>query len=195
MLFRSAQSYTSEIGCASGDSIVATSNTVLWVGTSKTYGRSVYLMDGVAPSRVSTNHIDKHLEADGLSRVSAYCYTFSGHTLYILSLHNTNQTLVYDLNEKMWYRWTQYSIQSNDQPNAGTYQESYFRPAFYAEVNSVPYTLDDDTATLYYFDPYTYQDAGQPIYCRTVTDILDNGTTKRKFYGRLEIIEIGRAHV
>jgi len=79
-------------------------------------------------------------------------------------------------------------MQSSDQPNPGTYQESYFRPTFYAEVNSVPYVLDDDTATLYYFDVNTYQDNGQPIYCRTVTDIIDNGTTKRKFYGRLEII-------
>ena len=183
-----AQSYTAEIGCASGDSIVSTSNTVLWVGTSKTYGRSVYLMDGVSPVRVSTAHIDKHLEADGLSKVSAYCYTIAGHTLYILSLHNTNQTLVYDLNEKMWYTWTQYSIQSNDQPNPGTYQESYFRPSYYAQSNGVPYVLDDDTATLYKFDVGTYQDNGQPIYCRTVTDIIDNGTTKRKFYGRLEII-------
>ena len=183
-----AASYTSEIGCASGDSIVATSNTVLWVGTSKTYGRSVYLMDGVSPVRISNANIDRHLEADRLSAVSAYCYTINGHTLYILSLKNTNQTLVYDLTEKMWYTWTQYSMQSSDQPNPGTYQESYFRPTFYAEVNSVPYVLDDDTATLYYFDVNTYQDNGQPIYCRTVTDIIDNGTTKRKFYGRLEII-------
>jgi len=183
-----AASYTSEIGCAAPDSIVATSNTVLWVGSSKTYGRSVYLMDGISPVRVSTNNIDKHLEADGLSSVRAFCYTFGGHTLYILSLLNTNQTLVYDINEKMWYTWTQYSIQSSDQPNPGTYQESYFRPTFYTELNGVPYSLDDDTATLYYFDVNTYQDAGQPIYCRTVTDIIDNGTTKRKFYGRLEII-------
>jgi hypothetical protein len=160
----------------------------LWVGTSKTYGRSVYIMDGVAAIRVSTNHIDKHLEADGLSKVRAYCYTFGGHTLYILSLLNTNQTLVYDINEKMWYNWTQYSIQSNDQPNPGTYQESYFRPTFYTQLSGTPYVLDDDTATIYYFDTNTYQDAGQPIYCRTVTDILDNGSTKRKFYGRLEII-------
>jgi hypothetical protein len=183
-----SQSYTSEIGCASGDSIVATSNTVLWVGTSKTYGRSVYLMDGVSPVRISTHNIDKHLEADGLSDVSAYCYTVAGHTLYILTLKNTNQTLVYDLNQKMWYTWTQYSMQSNDQPNPGTYQESYFRPTYYTQLNGVPYVLDDDTATLYKFDVDTYQDAGQPIYCRTVTDIVDNGTTKRKFYGRLEII-------
>jgi len=183
-----AASYTSEVGCANGDSIVATSNTVLWVGTSKAYGRSVYIMDGVAPSRISTAHIDKHLEADGLSNVSAYCYTISGHTLYILTLHTSNQTLVYDLTEKMWYTWTQYSMQSNNQPNPGTYQESYFRPTFYAEVNGTPFVLDDDTATLYYLDANTYQDNNQPIYCRTVTDIMDNGTTKRKFYGRLEII-------
>ena len=155
-----AASYTSEIGCANGDSIVATSNTVLWVGTSKTFGRSVYIMDGVSAIRVSTANIDRHLEADGLSNVTAYCYTVNGHTLYILTLHNTNQTLVYDLTEKMWYTWTQYSMQSNDQPNPGTYQESYFRPTFYAEINNVPYVLDDDTATLYYFDINTYLVSG-----------------------------------
>jgi hypothetical protein len=183
-----AQSYTSEVGCANGDSIVASNNTVLWVGTTKTHGRSVYLMDGVSPVKISTDNIDRHLEADDMSKVTAYCYKFNGHTLYVLTLHNTNQTLVFDLDEKMWYQWTQYAMASNDQPNPGTYVESYFRPSFYAEVLSVPYVLDDDTAALYYFNVNAYQDNGQPIYCRTVTDIMDNGTTKRKFYGRLEII-------
>jgi hypothetical protein len=183
-----SQSYTTEIGCASGDSIVSTNNTVIWIGTSKTYGRSVYVMDGVSAVRVSTHNIDKHLEKSNLSNVSAYCHTVSGHTLYILTLHDTNQTLVYDLNEKMWYPWTQWAIASSDQPNPGTYYESYFRPTFYAVLNSIPYALDDDTGQLYKIDVNTYQDNGQPIYCRTVTDIVDNGTTKRKFYGRLEII-------
>jgi hypothetical protein len=41
---------------------------------------------------------------------------------------------------------------------------------------------------LYYFSTTTYQDNSQPIYCRVVTDIRDNGSTKRKFYGRLEIV-------
>ena len=183
-----AASYTSEIGCATGNSIVATSNTVLWIGATKTNSRSVYIMDGVSPIRVSTSSVDRHLEADSLSQVSAFCYTIDGHTLYVLTLHNTRKTLVYDLNEKMWYTWTQYSIQSNDQPNPGTYQESFFRPTFFTTLNNVAYALDDDTATLYYFSSSVYQDNGQPIYCRTVTDILDNGTTKRKFYGRLEIV-------
>jgi hypothetical protein len=183
-----AQSYTAEIGCAAGDSIVATSNTVLWIGTSKTYGRSVYIMNGVSPERISTPNVDRHLEADDLGEVTAYCYTVNGHTLYILTLHNSNKTLVFDINEKIWYTWTQYAKASADQPNPGTRYESYFRPSFYAQVNGVPYLLDDDTAEIYSLDTATYQDDGEPIYCRTVTDISDNGTTKRKFFGRLEII-------
>ena len=183
-----SQSYTNEIGCINGDTIASTDNTVLWVGTSKSHGRAVYLLDGVSPVKVSSDNIDKHLEAADLNRVSSFVYKFSGHTLYLLALHSSNETLVYDINEKTWYQWTQYSMMSNDQPNPGTWVESYFRPTYYAEVLSVPFVLDDDTATIYYFDVNTYQDAGQPIYCRTVTDIADNGSTKRKFYGRLEII-------
>ena len=183
-----AASYTSEIGCASGDSIVATSNTVLWIGKTKTYGKCVYAMDGVSATKVSTSNIDRHIEADDLSYVTAYCYKVSGHTLYILTLHNTQKTLVYDLDEKQWYTWTQYAMASNTQPNPGTYYESYFRGTYYAEINNVPYVLDDDNAKLYYFSTNIYQDDGQSIYCRSVTDIKDNGSTKRKFYGRCEIV-------
>ena len=183
-----AASYTSEIGCASGDSIVATSNTVLWIGKTKTYGKCVYAMDGVSATKVSTSNVDRHIEADDLSYVTAYCYKVSGHTLYILTLHNTQKTLVYDLDEKQWYTWTQYAMASNTQPNPGTYYESYFRGTYYAEINNVPYVLDDDNAKLYYFSTNIYQDDGQPIYCRSVTDIRDNGSTKRKFYGRCEIV-------
>ena len=33
-----------------------------------------------------------------------------------------------------------------------------------------------------------YNDAGAPIYYRIVTDIIDGGTTKRKFFQRVEIV-------
>jgi len=183
-----APSYSIEIGCANGDSIVSSTNTVFWVGVSKTYGKSIYLMNGVAPTRISTHAIDKFLETDGVSTVTAYCYSISGHVLYILNLNTSGITLVFDMVEQEWYTWSQYSMQSNDQPNPGTYQESYFRPTYYAETNNIPYLLDDDTATLYSLSTTTYQDAGQPIYYRSVTKILDSGTTKRKFYGRAEVV-------
>jgi hypothetical protein len=183
-----AQSYSLETGCATGDSVVSSDNTVIWIGTTKAYGKCVFILEGVSPIKVSTSSVDKCLELDPLTKVSAYFYKFAGHSLYVLNLHTTNKTLVYDMNEKMWYQWTQYALASAEQPTPGTYIESYFRPAFYAEVSGVPFALDDDTANLYYFSTSTYQDNGQAIYCRTVTDITDNGSTKRKFYGRLEII-------
>ena len=183
-----SQSYSLETGCATGDSIVSTDNTVLWMGATKTQGRSIYMLEGVSPVKVSTNAIDKILDRDDLSKVAAYSYKFAGHTLYILSLHASNVTLVYDINEKMWYQWTQYAIASTGQPGAGTWIESYFRPSFYAQVNSIPFVLDDDTATIYYLSTTTYQDNGQAIYCRSITDLSDNGSTKRKFFGRLEIV-------
>ena len=183
-----AASYSSEVGCANGDSIVQTEQTVLWVGTSKVSGKSIYLLEGTSPKRVSTAHIERFLEASDLSQVTAYTYKFNGHLLYILTLHDLNVTLVFDLIEQTWYVWSMYSLSSGDQPNPGQYHENYFRPTFYAEVLGKPYVLDDDRGILYYLSTTQYTDNGASIYCRSVTDIMDNGSTKRKFYGRLEII-------
>ena len=183
-----APSYIFEIGCANGDSVVSTNNTVFWVGNSKASGKSVYLMDGVSPVRISTNAIDKHLEKDGLGNVTAYCYGVSGHVLYILNLLTSQETLVYDVTEKQWYNWSQYYKQSSYQANPNTYQESFFRPSFFVQADNTPYILDKDVACIYVPNNETYQDNGQPIYYRSVTSIDDSGTTKRKFYSKVEII-------
>ena len=183
-----ANSYTSEIGCASGDSIVSTSNTVLWISTSSAYGRSVSMMEGVVAKRISTDYIDRHLLASNLTNVKAFAYTHSGHTLYILTLTDIGQTLVYDLTIGEWYSWTQFATQTDAEASSGTTSEYYFRPGFHAILNGVPYCLDSYNSKLYQLSSTTYQDDSQPMYCRTVTDLADNGTTKRKFYGRLELI-------
>jgi hypothetical protein len=183
-----AQSYTMEIGCANGDSIVSTENTVFWVSLTQTHGRSIHLLDGVSPVRISTEDIDKILDGDDLSRVTAYSYKFYGHTLYILTLHHSNITLIYDMQTREWTQWTQFAPAASDQPNPGVYTESYFRPSFYTFAGTKAYVLDDDTGTLYYFDQSKYQDNNQPIYCRVVTKITDHGSTHRKFYGRMEVV-------
>ena len=183
-----APSYTSEVGCAAPNSIVSTDNSVFWVGTSKINGFCVYCMDGSAAVRISTEYVDRFLENDPMVKVSAYCHRIHGHVLYILTLHVTQVTLVYDITTKVWNHWTMYALASTDETNPGTWYESYFRPTVYASVLTAGYCMNDDTGEVYYLDRYNYTDDGQSIYCRSVTPLLDSGSTNRKFFGRLEIV-------
>lgn len=178
-----SQSYKSEIGCANGDSIVQFEQTVAWIGKSKTTGPAIYMMDGVSPLKVSTPYIERILGNSTLNDVKAYSFKFNGHMFYVLTLHDLNMTMVYDVNEKQWYQWTMWARDSD-----GIYGEQYFRPSYYAGVGNNYYLLDDDNGVLYTLSDTQYTDSGAPIYYRCVTDILDSGTTKRKFYGRVEIV-------
>jgi hypothetical protein len=173
-----ASSYNSEIGCAAPNSIVTTDNTVVWVGTSRVSGASVFYMEGSSAVRISTEFVDKFLDADPLSQVSAYCHRHNGHIFYVLTLTTTQVTLVYDMTMRIWSQWTMFA--------GGV--ETYFKPTLYASVLSVGYCLNDTTGEVYYFNENTYTDNGAPIYCRSVTKNSDSGSTKRKFYGRLEIV-------
>jgi hypothetical protein len=183
-----AQSYKSEIGCANGDSIVQFEQTIAWIGQSKAIGPAVYMMEGTSPIKVSTPYIERILTNSLLNEVKAYAFKFNGHMFYVLTLHDLNQTFVFDVHEKTWTQWTMWTLGSADNSVAGVYAEQYFRPSYYAGINNQYYILDDDTGVLYTLADTNYTDAGLPIYYRAVTDIIDSGTTKRKFYNRVEII-------
>jgi hypothetical protein len=183
-----AQTYKMEIGCANGNSIAASEQTVLWVGQALTQGRSVYLMDGMSPQKVSSRYIDKYLNADAMLNLRSYCYKVAGHSLYVLTLHDQNITFVYDLDEKEWYQWTS---QSGDTGIVNSGTETYYTPAFYSgnvEYQAAPYLLDDDSGTIYKQDQSYTTDAGRLIYLRSITPILDSGSTKRKFYRKIEVV-------
>jgi len=180
--------YKTELGCANGNSVVPFENIVVWVGTSKDAGPSVYAIAGVSPSKVSTPYIDRILQNSTLTDVTAYSIRSNGHTFYILTLGDLNVTIVYDVNEKVWTQWTMWAIGDADSGVPGIYAEQYFRPSYFASVGETYYMLDDDNGTLYKFSDSIYTDDNAPIYYRAVTDLQDSGTTKRKFYQRVEIV-------
>jgi hypothetical protein len=172
-----------QIGCANGYSIAQLEQTVLWVGQTDAEGKSVYLLDGLQPVKVSTRYIDKYLNADAMidSSVKAFCFKMSGHSLYVLTLKTSNITFVYDLDEKKWYQWTSQS--------GGT--ETFFTPtAFtgYVEYGEGLFMQDDSNGKIYKMSPDYYNDSGNSIYFRAVSPITDSGTTKRKFYQRVEVV-------
>jgi hypothetical protein len=184
----SAPSYRVEIGCKNGNSIVTFEQIVIFIGISRTTGTGVYAIDGTAPVKISTPFIDRILGNSDLADVTAYAFRMNGHPFYVLTLHDLNVTIVYDVAEKMWYQWTMWAIGNATSGIPGVYAEQYFRPSYYAGDESGYYVLDDDNGALYILSDNAYTDAGAPIYYRAVTDIIDNGTTKRKFYNRVEIV-------
>ena len=189
-----------EIGCIAGSSIVEMEQTLMWVGAAKGHGKSVYMLDGLSPTRVSDQYIEKYLNADNTDNFVAYAYKIAGHTFYILTLRSSDLTFVYDLNEKAWYHWSTATAattaivglaiagiavagSSGDAP-----KEHYYRPVFYTEFNNGYYLIDDVTGSIYIADTNVYLDSGDPIYWRVVTPRIDNGSTNRKFINRLEVV-------
>jgi hypothetical protein len=183
-----APSYRIEIGCPNGNSIVSFEQSVIWIGSSKAEGTGVFMLDGVAPTKVSDEYIDRILGNSDLQYVTAYVFKFNGHLFYVLTLHDLNVTIVYDISQQAWVQWTMYAIGDSDSGIPGVYAEQYFRPSYYAGNNGIYYVLDDDNGTLYTMSDTYYSDAGAPIYYRSVTSIIDNDTTRRKFYNRVEIV-------
>jgi hypothetical protein len=183
-----APSYKIELGCANGDSLVSFENTVFWVGTSKDLGPSVYSIAGTAPIKSSTPYIDRILQTSNLTDIRAFSMKVNGHTFYVLTLHDINVTIVFDLNENTWVQWSSWALGDADSGVPGVYAEQYFRPSFFVGTGEIYYLLNDDTGVLYNLSANVYNDDGAPIYYRSVTDLLDSGTTKRKFYQRVEIV-------
>ena len=182
-----APSYHIEMGCVNGDSICSFDNTVTWIGRSKNTGPAVYALVGSGIQKISTVYIDRIISNSNMLSIRSLTTTVCGHTFYILTLHDINVTIVYDLSEQTWTQWTMYTKQ-NAQSVTGLYAEQYFRPSYTAGSGTTIYMLDDDNGTLYTLSQDYYSDSGASIYYRVVTDLVDNGTTKRKFYNRVEIV-------
>lgn len=167
-----------EIGCANGNSITKFEQTVAWVGQSNTAGKGVYLLEGLAPVKVSNQFIDKYLDADGVANCIAFGLKYNGHSWYVLTLPDTNITLVFDLNEKIWTFWT--SVYNN--------VEQYFVGDFFTSLAGITYIQDRHDGELYKLDDATYTDSNGPIYVRIVSPLLDADTKTRKFINRVEVI-------
>lgn len=99
-------SATVNVGVAAGTSVVASENTIFWVGQTHQKGRKVYLLNGLSPQPISDEFIEKILNADPLTTVYAYYIEINGAALYVLSLVASNCTLVYNTQSGMWCRWS-----------------------------------------------------------------------------------------
>ena len=95
-----------ELGCASGGSVTRLGSQLIWLLQTRQRGRQVAILNGFTPEIVSTPEVELILNADSLSTVYSFAVKLAGVNFYILTLVNTNITLVYDLDSKFWWNAT-----------------------------------------------------------------------------------------
>jgi hypothetical protein len=93
-------------GCASADSVQAIDGTLLWLTFNRTVSPQVARMDDLRATIISTPPIERLLDQIDFSHIHSWTFKHGGHRFYGLTVINSNYTLVYDLDQMLWYQWT-----------------------------------------------------------------------------------------
>jgi hypothetical protein len=94
------------IGCASGETVTEVDGTLFWVSQTKQNGRGVHMMIGLESKEITTPSVQRILNRDDLAQVSAYGLRIGGAVCYVLTLHTTDVTLVYNVQSGKWSEWS-----------------------------------------------------------------------------------------
>jgi hypothetical protein len=169
-----------EIGCAAADSVVKFPNSIVFIGSDKTAGRSVYVIEGTSSRSVSTKAIETFLNNDPLTNVSAFAVGISGHDFYVLNLANSNVSLVYDMSTGMWSEWT--SIVNG--------VEQRFELNNFVSIGSTTFLQSETQGYIAKMDTGSiiYSDEGIAIPFRIVTPRFEGDSNTLKFFQSVELI-------
>ncbi len=93
-----------ETGIFAANTAVATDNSLLWVGRDNFGAGIVYRAQGYTPQRISTNPIERILQAAPTPEtLRAYTYQEEGHVFYVITGGGMDTTLVYDISTQLWH--------------------------------------------------------------------------------------------
>lgn len=96
----------STYGCLSGPSIQNSDANTLWLTANNTVSPQIAMMENLRVKIVSTPAVDKMLQGVGInSGVYSFILKICGHRFYCLTMIDGGFTLVYDIDENLWYRW------------------------------------------------------------------------------------------
>jgi hypothetical protein len=110
-----------QIGCVNGRSIAEVDGGLMWIGQSRSKGRSIYAVrESFNPQRISTDDIDRILDLDDMATVYAWSGKIDGHRFYVLTLVDSAITLACDVDQGLWYQWSTLTAQASKSVTALT---------------------------------------------------------------------------
>ena len=93
-------------GCASADSLQDIKDTLLWITTAIESAPQIARLDDLKVAVISTPPIDRAIRAADFSSTLSWNMEHGGHRFYGVTVEGINLTLVYDLDQFLWYQWT-----------------------------------------------------------------------------------------
>lgn len=97
-------SSSTPIGCEAPYTILSVDTSVYWVGANEQGSGIVYQAQGFTPKRISTEPIEKILQAVSQPELlRSWSYQEQGHVFYAITGSDLETTLVYDLNTQIWH--------------------------------------------------------------------------------------------
>lgn len=176
----SAEQYVLQFGGASIGSLCQEEAYVTLVAKADIGGCYVVNIDGVNPKTISTEPINRILDAEGDS--IADCWAFivrqQGHKFYVLNLPYQRRTLVYDFDLDSWHEWSYNSSGTQD-----------MFPFSWRSVNDKQILfLHETDGYIYTGSNAVYQDNGVATQVLIQTARFDGETAKLKFMSKVEII-------
>lgn len=92
-------------GCADADSVQDIDGSLIWVTNNRHLQRQVIRMDALQSQIISTPPIERLLIANQAAGYGSCTLKLGGHRYYVLDCFFSNITLVYDLDQQLWYYW------------------------------------------------------------------------------------------
>ena len=93
-------------GCVSADSVQEIDDNLFWVASNRTVSPQIVQMTDLKIKVISTPPIERLLDQADFSEVHSWNFKHGGHRFYGVTIKNENLTLVYDMNQELWYQWT-----------------------------------------------------------------------------------------
>lgn len=97
-------------GCLVGESVQEIDSLLFWISSNKTISPQIIQLANLVPTIVSTPSVDRILDNITWQNphldVRSWIFKHGGHRFYGLTLLVNNLTLVYDIDQKAWYFWT-----------------------------------------------------------------------------------------
>ncbi len=168
-----------QTGCISTHAIYQNEKYFAFIGQSDSGGRAVWFVEGFSPKKVSDEFIDRILDQEtDLENASGFGFRSMGHMFYLVNLVGLRRTLVYDVDEKLWHEWSNYS--------SGAHTEFICNHETDTDEGAV-YLLHGSDGDVYKLDPLSYQDGDHGVIrVEIITNRYDMDTYKRKFMSTLK---------